>query len=76
MKNRIIRWWLSLRGAYRLAWGFCPRCNSDAPEIDRCAICDGYRSHTPGHTHPPPGTVLSLWRGAYRHYLKRKYPDA
>lgn len=26
-------------GSYRMLWGWCPRCNSDAPHIYTCAIC-------------------------------------
>jgi hypothetical protein len=33
--NRFIRCFL---------WGFCPQCNSDAPAIDTCKVCKGYRS--------------------------------
>ncbi|HXI88449.1 MAG TPA: hypothetical protein VNH18_05430 [Bryobacteraceae bacterium] len=27
-------------GLYRIWWGFCPKCNSDAPGIDTCDFCD------------------------------------
>jgi predicted amidophosphoribosyltransferase len=26
-------------GAIRMFWGWCPRCNSDAPRVDRCPVC-------------------------------------
>ena len=26
-------------GRYRLMWGFCPRCNSDAPAVYSCSVC-------------------------------------
>lgn len=29
-----------LRGLLRLAFGFCPRCNSDAPAKDFCSVCE------------------------------------
>jgi hypothetical protein len=32
----------------RCALGFCPRCNSDAPEIDTCRVCKGHRWDTDG----------------------------
>ena len=28
-----------LVGAWRFWWGFCPACNSDAPEVDTCQVC-------------------------------------
>jgi hypothetical protein len=33
---------LILRGRFRLFFGFCPQCNSDAPEKDNCKICDNF----------------------------------
>ncbi len=30
-----------LVGWYRLLWGYCPACNSDAPAIDSCYVCRG-----------------------------------
>src|SRR5690349_24517701 len=27
-------------GLYRIWLGFCPKCNSDAPELDTCDFCD------------------------------------
>lgn len=38
--------WLTWRvGRYRIFWGFCPVCNSDAPELDTCAFCRGERGY-------------------------------
>lgn len=31
-----------IRGRIRLFWGFCPACNSDAPEKDNCIVCDNF----------------------------------
>lgn len=36
-------WLLFQRGIWRIHWGFCPVCNSDAPELDSCRFCDGFR---------------------------------
>ena len=36
-----------IRAKYRLFFGFCPKCNSDAPEIDNCNVCLGARSYPP-----------------------------
>lgn len=32
-----------LWGRWRLIRGYCPSCNSDAPAIGRCGICNGGR---------------------------------
>jgi len=32
---------------YRASMGFCPSCNSDAPEVDDCPICDSWRGSFP-----------------------------
>lgn len=29
-----------LRWAWRYSLGFCPKCNSDAPELYKCSVCD------------------------------------
>ena len=39
-----MRWCRKMLGRYRLAWRFCPSCNSDAPYVDTCKICEGCRS--------------------------------
>lgn len=39
-----------LLGHWRLIWGFCPVCNSDAPEIDSCAWCGGFHGWRSGET--------------------------
>ena len=31
-RNIILAWWSNL-------WGYCPECNSDAPELDNCDVC-------------------------------------
>ena len=44
-----MRWLRRLRGEWRHWWGWCPSCNSDAPERDICPVCRiGYGK--PGHT--------------------------
>lgn len=47
-----------LRAYSRAFIGFCPRCNSDAPELDTCRVCAGDR------TFP-----LSAARSAYRLWI-------
>lgn len=31
--------------AWRIWWGLCPICNSDAPEMDTCECCRGWRGY-------------------------------
>ena len=40
-------------GRLRLWLGSCPRCNTDAPEMDFCAVCDGRGAGT-GDWPPSP----------------------
>lgn len=32
-----------LTGRFRLLFGFCPNCNSDAPELYDCPVCEHNR---------------------------------
>lgn len=47
---------MGLAAWWRLLWGCCPKCNSDAPEIDDCSVCEGYR--TP---YPPSAQTKARW---------------
>lgn len=50
-------------GRVRLFFGFCPKCNSDAPEVDHCKVCEGYSVGVLGYTFPPlPATRERWWR--------------
>ena len=40
----MLRWLRKARGRYRMWWGWCPACNSDAPALDHCRVCGGYLS--------------------------------
>jgi len=58
-----------LRGYLRIRNNQCPACNSDAPEVDDCPICDSY-DWTPQHTeYPPAGWRKMEWRKRYGSYL-------
>jgi hypothetical protein len=49
--------------SWRLMWGFCPKCNSDAPEIYDCTVCKSY-----GHVMKglfPEKVVKERWRTRY-----------
>jgi hypothetical protein len=48
-------------------WGFCPRCNSDAPEMDECPVCE--------HDTSSPFSIKKrkeLWK-KHKYYLSFKY---
>lgn len=47
-------------GRVRLFFGFCPECNSSAPELDTCPVCDGYRSYS-AQIWPPTKEVKDIW---------------
>lgn len=40
VRSFFVRTYKLLRGRWRLLFGFCPQCNSDAPEMYECPICD------------------------------------
>lgn len=52
---------LLLLGRERAFFGFCPKCNSDAPELYMCEICAW--GHVP----------KKKWINRYKKYLKEKY---
>lgn len=33
---------LELRGRFRIFFGFCPACNSDAPKKQNCKVCNDF----------------------------------
>jgi len=41
---RVKHFLLKLRAYKRAFLGYCPRCNSDAPELDTCCVCGGDRT--------------------------------
>ncbi len=36
---RVKKLFLIIRGGFRLLFGFCPACNSDAPQMYDCTVC-------------------------------------
>lgn len=48
-------------GAVRIAMGFCPKCNSDAPELNSCSVCQSYRSSDFGNEFPPSKIRKEEW---------------
>lgn len=57
--NRL-RYWA---GRYRLAWRYCPACNSSPPRPE-CPVCQGsyeYGTHASGLGGPLTDTMKRLW---------------
>lgn len=52
---------LRLRARWRLLFGFCPGCNSSAPAIDTCRVCQNYRG-----PFPPNKELKKVW---YAYFL-------
>ena len=64
----LIKYWLELLiGKWNSAWGFCPECNSSAPEMDHCDVCKGCRGT------PAKKDKVELWRNIWRAKLKARY---
>jgi len=67
-----IRAKLSLfRGRVRIFFNACPLCNSDAPALDQCPLCNGYHS-AKGDSYPPESEVLARWRLEYAGVIRMK----
>jgi hypothetical protein len=45
-------------------FGFCPECNSDAPERDSCPVCHGY--HWSYNNGPPSRALRKVWWATYK----------
>lgn len=60
LKDRFVIWFKMLLPRFRVSLGFCPMCNSDAPELDNCPLCEGYHSAN-GDTFPPPASTKKQW---------------
>ena len=72
IKLKIIRFLKSTRGLSRLALGFCPLCNSDAPEVYDCPVCSGYQSAS-GDKWPPPRATKKRWWRIYKNAIGANY---
>jgi cytochrome c5 len=55
---------MQLLGGWRLWWGFCPECNSDAPEKDTCVVCRNYQGF-----HPPSEEEKAAWWKRFKEQL-------
>ena len=54
---------LWLRGRWRMWWGVCPLCNSDAPALYRCRVCEFWEP--PWRTLGSRGVSPDLWWDRY-----------
>ena len=67
-----LKWALSiLVGKFRLLHGFCPMCNSDAPELYDCPVCN-YYSQASGHKFPPEKETKEKWWKTYKEAIDSK----
>ena len=66
MKNNKL--YSEIVGKFRLLFGFCPKCNSDAPEIDTCNVCDGYRT---GFDGTPTKEIKKKWWIKFKQTIKK-----
>ena len=60
--------WFGVNAWVGCHWfGVCPRCNSDAPDIDTCRVCECYRWSDPdittddGYRGKPPMELRRIW---------------
>lgn len=63
------------RGGRRIRHNQCPACNSDAPGVDSCPICEGYDSRNWGTVYPPEEWRKLDWRNRYGSYLEYLYVE-
>jgi len=71
MKIAIQRRLSLIKGRLRLRYGFCPMCNSDAPELYDCPVCDGYHSAR-GDKYPPVIDTKDKWWSGYKGAIDAK----
>ena len=50
-----------LVGRYRLWWGWCPACNSDAPAKDVCGVCRQGLMFRDANGQSDDGYTLAPW---------------
>lgn len=63
--KKIAKFFKDLNARWRMTFGFCPECNSDAPEMDKCKICNGWFSGSSPEGFPPKKERIESWRRRY-----------
>lgn len=61
--EKLIVWLRMIPAKWRAFNGFCPSCNSDAPEIDNCPCCESYGY---GQPFPPSAEIKHKWLEFHR----------
>jgi len=70
----MVKYWFEyLIGKYRLMFGFCPLCNSDAPELDFCPVCKSYSSSRGDKFPPEKETKDRWWKGYHEIILMKRW---
>jgi hypothetical protein len=58
-----------IKGRIRLLFGFCPKCNSDAPKMYNCNVCNWYQTGLSGM--PSKQTKIE-WLQRFNKYIEQK----
>ena len=61
---------LRLRARWRLWWGLCPHCDSQAPAMHICGVCQGFRWWV--HGRPTPALKAVWWERYVRQVLRKE----
>lgn len=59
-----------LNGRFRMFWGLCPKCNSDAPELYDCNVCNWYTTSKHGM---PNKYLKRIWWKRFMAWVNIKY---
>jgi hypothetical protein len=72
---RLVLLWARLRGDRRIRHNQCPACNSDAPAVDSCPVCESYDARNQWDVYPPEGWRKMDWRKRYGSYVEYLYVE-
>jgi hypothetical protein len=73
--RRLVLFLARIRGSRRIRYNQCPACNSDAPEVDDCPVCESYDARDKWDVYPPEGWRKLDWRKSYGSYLEYLYVE-
>ncbi len=60
-----------VKAYFRAYMGYCPNCNLDAPAIDMCDVCCGYRGDW-----PPTRRLAAHWLAKHFFVQDKALPDS